>query len=245
VLDFRRAMKQIGEFVDERQKTWCVHCGRGLGRADVSQDHVPSKSLLIAPYPKNLPRIAVCKQCNEGFSLDEEYMIALLSSVLSGTTDPQRQFIPSAACALARSEKLRERVERAQTVSLMPTGETRRLWVPEVKRIERVVLKNARGHAFFEYGEPMLDGPKHVWFKPTECMTVGERNDFEHVESRGIWPEVGSRMLTRVVTGSDLVNGWIVVQPGIYRYSVVQSGRMLVRGVLYEYLATEVQWDDG
>lgn len=33
-------------------------------------------------------------------------------------------------------------------------GEQRLVWKPDLERIERVVVKNARGHAFFEIGDP-------------------------------------------------------------------------------------------
>jgi hypothetical protein len=35
---------------------------------------------------------------------------------------------------------------------------------------------------------------------------------------------------------------WVAVQDGIYRYSVAQRGGLVVRSLLYEYPATEVQW---
>ncbi|RQH09487.1 hypothetical protein [Bradyrhizobium sp. RP6] len=70
-------------------------------------------------------------------------------------------------------------------------------------------------------------------------------DEFENVSWGGMVPEVGSRMLTRFVTGSDLTeHGWVEVQSGVYRYSAVQSGVMTVRTVLYEYLGTEVHWGD-
>lgn len=186
----------------------------------------------------------VCKTCNEGFSLDEEYAIAFLGCVLAGSTEPDRQLLPRAARILERSPKLRERIERAKTEYKTQAGETRSVWTPEAKRIERVVLKNARGHAFFEYGEPMLDEPSHVWFAPLESLTRQEREEFENVNLGDGWPEVGSRMMTRVMTGQDLQDGWVIVQDDVYRYAVIQSGVMLVRSVLFEYLATEVHWDD-
>jgi hypothetical protein len=51
-------------------------------------------------------------------------------------------------------------------------------------------------------------------------------------------------MMTRVVTGQDLVGDWVTVQEGTYRYAVAQVGRMRVRSVIHEYLATEVLWGD-
>jgi hypothetical protein len=88
-------MEHIEEFVDQRQKGWCVHCARWIGELESNRDHVPSRSLLRKPYPKNLPTVAVCTSCNEGFSLDEEYLAAFLGCVLTGSTDPERQDNPS------------------------------------------------------------------------------------------------------------------------------------------------------
>ena len=80
-------MDQIEEFTDQRQKAWCVHCGQSITELETSRDHVPSKSLLLKPHPANLPIVQVCKSCNNGFSLDEEYLVAFLGSVLVGSTD--------------------------------------------------------------------------------------------------------------------------------------------------------------
>ncbi len=39
-------------------------------------------------------------------------------------------------------------------------------------------------------------------------------------------------------------SGWIDVQDGVYRYAVIPlSGQVLVKTVIYEYLAAEVVWD--
>ena len=51
-------------------------------------------------------------------------------------------------------------------------------------------------------------------------------------------------MMTRLATGEDLHNGWIVVQDEVYRYRVEQVGGFVVRAVQQEYLATEVYWND-
>ena len=121
------------------------------------------------------------------------------------------------------------------------------VWNPETARIERVVIKNARGHAFYECGEPVLTEPEHVWVAPLATMTAAERAEFENSGTAGDfapWPEVGSRMMTRVVTGQDLRDGWVIVQDNVCRYRVEQCDGMLVRSVLFEYLATEVCWSD-
>ena len=239
-------MRKIEEFTDERQKSWCIHCARPLAGLETNEDHVPTKSLLTKPRPHHLPVVTICRECNTGFSLDEQYSVALLSSVLAGSTDPEKQPNASAARSLTESPALRACIERSRTEYMTLGGETRILWKPDMHRIERVVLKNARGHAYFEYGEPMLDEPTYMWIFPLESMTATERRDFEGLSDRGylaLWPEVGSRMMTRLVTGEDMVGQWVVVQEEVYRYSVQQDGGLRVRSVLFEYLATEVQWE--
>lgn len=241
---YKLCMDEIQEFVDERQKAWCIHCGGWIAGLETNRDHVPSKSLLEKPYPPNLPKVQVCKACNEGFSLDEEYLMAFLGSVLAGSTDPDRQPNPKAGRILRRNTKLRARIDRAKTEYETPGSETRSVWMPESDRINRVVVKNARGHAFFEYGEPLLSEPEHVWAAPLETLSPEQRAEFENIDMGSGWPEVGSRMLTRVMTGQDLSGAWVIVQDGVYRYGVEQQGVMLVRSVLFEYLATEVYWSD-
>lgn len=238
-------MESISEFVDERQKGWCIHCGGWIAQLESNRDHAPSKSLLQKPYPENLPVIQVCKNCNSSFSSDEEYLAAFLGTVLTGTTDHAAQSSTSARQILATNGKLRTRIERSKISYTTIGGETRIVWKPEIARVNNVVVKNARGHAFFEYGEPMLDNPTYVWFMPLVALTNAERENFESEPTEGLslWPEMGSRMMTRVITGQDLSCGWVIVQDGVYRYSVVQDGGIRVKTVIHEYLATEVHWE--
>ena len=241
-------MDYINEYVDERQKSWCIQCGAGIGEVDTSRDHVPSKGLLRKPYPDNLPVIAICTTCNNGLSPDEEYLSLFLYCVLVGSTNPEQHTDKKVARALRRHRGLRARIERSKTEYQTIGGETRYVWKPETKRVERIVVKNARGHTFYECGEPMLTEPEHVWTLPLVSMTAAEREEFDTVGRAGAlapWPaELGSRMMTRVVTGQDMSDGWVIVQDGVYRFHVEQCGGNLVRSVLFEYLATEVYWSD-
>ena len=240
-------MDPIEEFVDERQKSWCIHCGAWIAEVKTDEDHVPSKALLRKPHPAHLPVVRICTVCNNGFSADEEYLFLFLNCVLAGSTDPDRQLDPRVARALGRHHSLRSRIERSKTEYQTVAGATRYIWTPETERVNRVVVKNARGHAFYEYGEPMLTEPDLVWAAPLESLPAPQRNAFENIHGNGTiaaWPEVGSRMMTRVLTGQDLRDGWVLVQQGVYRYAVAQLGAILVRSVLYDYLATEVRWSD-
>ncbi|MEZ5767187.1 MAG: hypothetical protein R3D80_05580 [Paracoccaceae bacterium] len=50
--------------------------------------------------------------------------------------------------------------------------------------------------------------------------------------------------MQRLVTGEDMrSDGWVIVQPGIYRFAVMDIGQFVVRTVIREYLATEVIWN--
>ena len=151
----------------------------------------------------------------------------------------------SAARALADSAAFRTMMERARTEFQTLGGSTRILWQPDMGRMQRVILKNARGHAYFEFGEPILESPAHIWAVPLESLSESDRANFESLDdgyAHAAWPEVGSRAMTRLVTGQDMDCGWVVVQDGFYRYAVQQADGLRVRSVLSEYLATEVQW---
>lgn len=238
-------MDDIEEFSDDRQKAWCVHCGAWMANSETNWDHVPSKSLLDRPLPAHVPQVEICRNCNSGFSLDEEYFVAFLSCVLAGSTTPEAQANSKVRRALERNPALLARIETSKQLALTPDGKETLIWQPETDRIQTVILKNARGHAFFEFGEPMLDEPDHVWAVPLVSMTREQRLDFENVGASGAmagWAEVGSRMMSRQITGQDMEGGWVVAQPGVYRYAVFQEGTITVRSVLREYLATEVFW---
>lgn len=238
-------MQVIDDFSDSRLKSWCIHCGGWRVNLDCNVDHVPSKSFLLDPRPDNLPTVPVCKTCNSSFSRDEAYMVAFLSATMSGTTDPTKQTIPSARRILEKSQALQVAINRTSSYSTIG-GEQRMVWKPDMERIERVVVKNARGHAFFEIGEPMMQKPTRVRVVPLEYMKDAERDGFESgYDPQGMWPEVGSRMMTRLLTGQDLnSDGWVIVQDGVYRYLAIQAGLMTVRTVLHDFLATEVYWGD-
>lgn len=236
-------MRYMPDYSDERLKGACPQCGGGAGDNGSSSDHVPSRSLLRKPYPNELPTMPTCHDCNNSFSKDEEYLFLFLQCVLLGSTDPSEHRDGKTRRALRRHGSLRSRIERSKT-QVAIDEETILVWMPEEDRVNRVVLKNARGHVYYEIGQPVLHEPDNVWAKPLALMTPDERRLYEEVTGLGAWPEVGSRMMTRLVTGEGLRNGWIVVQDGVYRYRVEQADGFLVRAVLHEYLATEVYWDD-
>jgi hypothetical protein len=237
-------MEEIAHFTDERHKAWCIHCSAPMANSHTNRDHVPTKGLLDRPLPPHVPQIEVCKECNTGFSLDEEYFVTFLSCVHAGNTAPSEQRNTKIGRALTRNPSLAARIEAAKQITVAEDGRHQIIWQPEIERIHRVILKNAKGHAFYEYGEPMLDDPVSVSAIPLISMNQQQRNDFEKAGGPFAgWPEVGGRMMTRIMTGQDLDDGWVNVQDDIYRYVVFQQGILTVRSVIHNYLATEVVWE--
>ncbi len=190
--------------------------------------------------------MTICRSCNESFAKDEEYLCVFLAAVISGDADPDPSRFSSAAASVEHSPRLRERIKRARRNQLSLWGEPEILWYPEIDRVNNVTVKNARGHVLHEYGEPVSGAPSEVGSWPVNRMTVDQRNTFESFPLGAGWPEVGSRMMQRVAGVDPLIDGWVEVQKGVYRYAVAQwSDGYLVRTLIREYLATEVYWDLG
>jgi hypothetical protein len=148
---------------------------------------------------------------------------------------------------MLKSPALRAMIEKERKEIQIADGVQRIFWNADLDRMNRVAIKNARGHVYFEFGEPMLQTEARVWTRPLESMTDTQRAEFEGLAdaaSQETLPEVGSRMVTRLLTGQDMLGAWVIVQEGRYRYSVRQVERgVQVRSVVAEYLAIEVTWD--
>jgi len=227
-------------FVDERLLGRCAFCGEAPG----TRDHVPSKTLLDDPLPENLGIVESCAKCNQGFSLDEEYLACFLECVLVGSTSLTDVKRPKVKRALEHNPKLAAQIQASTTIA----EDGACLWMPSANRVQNVVLKLARGHAAFELSLIQIDEPSEVIFRPLLAFSVEEREVFERAgagEIRG-WPEINSRAFLRAVGAepyADSSGPWIVVQPRRYRYSVDEFGGVRVQIVISEYLACVVVWE--
>jgi len=206
-------------------------------------DHVPSRVLLDEPYPPNLPVVPACRACNEAASADEEYVACAVECALAGST---------AFEDAARPKIRRLLMEKAALAARLRSSQARdqdgfRLQV-ETERVRRVLIKLARGHAFFELALPQPEEPSAVWFAPFASIDPVTREAFESmpesVPPSSAWPEVGSRAMQRLVSGFPDGQPWLQVQPGRYRYMTDVQAGALVRMVLSEYLACEVSWSE-
>lgn len=242
-------MEQIPSYADERLNDEldgrCLYCERGLSEGGgLAVDHTPSKALLRKPYPENLPTVDACAECNNGFSGDEQYVRVFLACVLVSSADPAAQTDKSVQSALARDARLHAEVVAAMRETL-PSEPT--MWEPDQKRLSTVLVKNARGHLWYEHAEHRPQQPT-VAYAALEALTDERREAFENPSDVNIevLPEVGSRALQRVFSG-DAFDGWTYVQDDFYRFAIdhLDSGAVRVRSVIFEYLATEVLWTEG
>jgi len=225
-------MRQIRSFGDERAIAGCVYCGG----APETREHVPSRVLLDEPFPENLPLVGACSKCNAGFSIDEEYLACLIDCTLAGSASPE---------AVERTKVRRILTERPALAAKIASSRTESdgviRFLPETKRVRRVLLKLARGHALFELHEQHPGPPSYMEFGPLVTWSPEKRQAFEQPPETSVWPEVGSRAMQRVAEGDS---GWLEVQKGRYRYLAAADGAATVRIVLSEYLGCEVIWED-
>jgi hypothetical protein len=231
------SMEYYSDYGDNRKKGFCIHCGG----AEETRDHIPSKVLLDEPFPENLPVSPSCRDCNNGFSLDEEYLACLIECVITGEVDPERFERQKIAETLKRNDRLSNRLRGAKRVV---NGQV--VWDVEMERVKRVLVKLARGHAAYELNEPQKQEPDFVFFKPLTVMSSEECEEFEKEGETALapWPEVGSGAMQRLlIVGRDVyAEGWLLVQEGRYRYKASQDGCVRVRIVIREYLACEIAW---
>lgn len=227
-------------FSDDRLAGCCVYCG---GPAE-TRDHVPSRILLDDPLPEDLPVVAACARCNQGFSLDEEYLACLVDCVMVGTANPSRSHRDKIRRALEQNPSLTARLDACKR---MDDG-GRLIWKPEENRVRNVFLKLARGHAAFELGLPLLDAPLSVRICPLLAMSHEQQAAFEGASAGELrcWPEIVSRAFLRAgefPPYSGQQGSWVVVQPGRYRYAVDQPGGVVVQIIIGEYLACRIEWE--
>lgn len=242
-------MEQLRDFSDERLIVGCIYCG-GLAE---TREHVPSRVFLDAPLPGSLPVVGACRACNNGFSLDEEYLACLVESVIVGSAEPRDMRRPGIASILRRAPALQARLAAARS------------WVPdrvefaiEPVRIKNVLVKLARGHAAFELGQPCKGEPASTWWGSLGSMDDDRRSEFESSHIAGLFGEVGSRGMQRMMvaeltlrSGSAgienlalLVIDWVDVQEGRYRYHAIDDEELIrIKLVIGEYLACEVAWE--
>lgn len=243
------SMEQLKNYADDRLIVGCIYCG---GQEE-TREHIPSRVFLDAPFPENLPVVRACRECNNGFSSDEEYLACFVEAVIVGSVDPESIGRPSVANILRRAPALRARIEAAKTCS---NGQIQ--FLPEYARVRNIVTKLARGHAAFELSQPCKDDPISVWWRPLALMNEEQLEEFESYYVIEAYGEIGSRGMQRLLVAQFtflsesgnpemagmVINDWVEVQDGRYRYHAIDYGDSVrIKLVISEYLACEVIWE--
>ncbi|MBI5499771.1 MAG: hypothetical protein HY907_05980 [Deltaproteobacteria bacterium] len=199
--------------------------------------------MLDEPYPDDLPVVPACRDCNAGFSPDEEYVACLVECMLAGSTASSKIGREKIARILAQRPALAARLAQAREET--PDGVR---FAIEDQRVRNVVLKLARGHALFDLNEAHREQPSRFEFLPLFAMSAPARELFERRPTASCFPEVGSRAMQRLVLSPEKQlptigpAPWIKIQPGRYRYLVSAGVGAIVRIVFSEYFASEVAW---
>jgi len=241
---------QLRDYADIRLLDGCIFCDAPSGK--LTRDHVPSRVLLDRPFPQNLPIVSACETCNNGFSLDEEYLACLIDCCVAGTTDPQMLRREVVRRIMHDKPALRDRIERSRQV----IGDKVHFAL-EPARVDNVIRKLARGHAAFELSTALRREPDSFRWWVIASMSEQQFEDFDAAHVHGLLGEIGSRSTQRmmVVTatlGSTeggsvvvplLMSDWVDVQQDRYRYVAVDDvNGFSIKIVIGEYLACEVQW---
>jgi len=210
-------------FVDERLKGSCVYCG---GPPE-TVDHVPSRVFLDDPLPENLPVVEACRECNGGFSLDEEYLACLLECVMTGTTDIEGLAREKVRRSLSRNPRLTAQLEACRWDD--DTG--RPWWKPDEARVRNVVIKLAKGHAAYELSETWRDEPDVCSVRAIVAMSEAERQEFEGVggEAQCLWRLPRWRDRLPDLGGSSTARSQAVGLP------ISRAGRPLIEGQVHLY----------
>ncbi|SIO58939.1 hypothetical protein [Paraburkholderia phenazinium] len=225
-------MDHFESYADERHLAACAFCAGLTG----TQDHCPSRVFLDQPYPPRLPVVPACRKCNNGFSLDEQYLACLISCVKAGSTDPSDIEREKIRRILTEKPALRARLQNARNAS-----ESGVQFEAEMHRVASVMKKLAQGHALYELGEPRQSDPDELIIRPLITLTDEEFDFFEHPEPSEIWPEVGSRAMQRIAENFG-DPGWLEVQKGRYRFHAKAGSGIEIRIVIDEYLAAYCRW---
>ncbi|NOT48825.1 MAG: hypothetical protein HOP17_13880 [Acidobacteria bacterium] len=234
-MDPRKLHKEYG--LDLRlEYQGCAFCGG----SPTTTDHVPSKAFLSKPYPDNFPQVPACKECNQSFSMDEQYVTCLLDCVICGSSESPN-LSDTTQKTFRRSPALAERIERCRFKN--EKGDV--VWAAEMDRVENVITKLARGHVLFDLSYHELETPSTISCMPLMAMSDGQLTSFENAgvgQLTSCPGEIGSRAFLRAFGEPGYAKDegpWVTVQPGRYRYAI-ENGWVQI--VIAEYLACFVEW---
>jgi len=139
----------------------CYICGSK--KAD-TRDHIFPKNLFPRPMPHNLPTGPACRDCNNSLSDDEELFRALVTSGMAyETTSGRHIWDKRVRPSLQQNRRgFKSLLRKLITEVNLPSGIALGLeFKPE--RVNRVLVKIAKGLYYKDTGEPLPDNVKHLF----------------------------------------------------------------------------------
>lgn len=227
-------MQRFKTYVDERLGGVCFSCGS----LPTTRDHAPPKVFLDKPYPNNIIQVESCEPCNRVTASDEQYVACLIEVTLRGSTDPDDLQRPNIAKTLRRVPALRSRLAQARYDIDGSTG-----FRCEPERVDRVLVKMARGLWYFDHAEAPTDALAICRWLPAPLSPEQEAQFFQ-TSGLQLLPEIGSHAFVRTLLPirmtepSKYGDGWVDIQEGRFSYSTDDSR---VRMILSDYLFVDVQ----
>jgi len=228
-------MKYYNEYQDERTINGsCIYCNA----EPTTVDHIPAKVFLKRPYPKNLYVVPACKECNNKFSKDEQFLAFFIDYLIM--------------LEAPNSEEIMERIQvryknyasmEARIQDRLSYDENGQISISlENDRIVNIIKKFALCHIQYETGTKFYNPPSQITYRFRPQMSPQMLYEFNNPVSDNIFPEIGCRLFQRIC--ENKTNLWLIVQGGSYRYYVNAGSIVFVRFVIKEMLFCEVIWDD-
>ncbi len=226
-------------YYDGKNENGCIYCGAIAN----TREHFPSKVLLNKPYPDNLFTLPACLKCNNGYSLDEEYLACFIEK-LKEKVFKGYKMRDKIIDILNKKIKLNELIDE----QIISDGELIILNV-ETDRFKKVIEKIAICHAGYEFDTITSCDTINTWFDFAVNLSNDQIKCFKESQISNVIPEIASRYSTEYciveTNGSKdifLMYNWEKIQKGIYEYCVFinYNGNVCVRLILSDFLYCEV-----
>lgn len=247
--------EQLRPFVEysKRGRHYCIYCG---AVAD-TREHVPSRTFLKNPLPCDLPVLPACFKCNNGYSSDELYTRTYINCLKEVICNNNMDYLDISLDDLKAVREAKQTIKAAFDQKLLTYD----------KRVGRILLKLAIGHAVYElsegYPSTKWSGiPLYTRYIVRGTVSEAEWRDLEYAEAitdQRI-PEIGSRAyrniyvvqagLSSFESGSKLnanlvMLDWTDIQDGEYRYIAYFNQKyLIVKMILLDYLYGEVVFQE-
>lgn len=241
-------------FVEHSKKGlhYCIYCS---SIAD-TREHVPSKVFLNEPLPCDLPTLPACQKCNNGFSADELYTNSYIECLKEFKENNNFEALEIQPHDRKEVCEAKNAVKRDCKKGIFGKDE----------RIERILIKLAKGHIVHELFECNNLESFPVASINVSCIVKCSVDNetwvsLEAIEliDNEVLPEVGSRAFRNIYVIDMIHNGaddenrfidhhlfmdWTDIQDGIYRYIALYNGEnIVVKIIIRDYLYAEISFN--